>query len=90
MPFSIFYLDVLFSHNKRCLFVARRRGTYRRLSEFDTAITDAREMRDDEHTRYEKTRHLGKKWKTAFNSSSIHNKSAVLVQVIFKKYSIVV
>ena len=96
MPFSIFCLDVLFSHNKRCLFVARRRGTYRRLSELDTAITDAfrdsaREMRDDEHIPYEKTRRLGKKWKTAFNSSSkIHNKSGVLVQVIFKKYSIVV
>ena len=63
MPFSIFCLDVLFSHNKRCLFVARRRGMYCRL-ELDTAITDtfrdsAREMRDDEHTRYKKTRPLG-------------------------------
>ena len=75
MPFSIFCLDVLFSHNKRCLFVTRRREMYSRLSELDTAVTDAfhdraREMRDDEHTRYEKTRRLGKKWKTAFNSSS--------------------
>ena len=96
MPFSILCLDVLFSHNKRCLFVARRRETYRRLSELDTAITDAfrdsaREMRDDEHTRYEKTRRLGKKWKTPFNSSpKIHNKSDVLVKVTFKKYLIVV
>ena len=95
MLFSIFCLDVLFSH-KCCLFVARCCGTYCRLSELDTAITDtfrdsAREMCDDEHTRYEKTRRLSKKWKTAFNSSSkIHNKWDVLVQVIFKKYSIVV
>ena len=41
MPVSIFHVYVPFSHNKCCLFVARRRGTYRRLSELDTAIADA-------------------------------------------------
>ena len=66
MSFSIFCLDVLFSHNKRC-YLSR---VVVELSELDTAITDAfhnntQEMRDDE-----KTICLGKKWKMAFNSSS--------------------
>jgi len=62
----------VFSHNKSCLFVARRRETYRRLCELDAAIAVA--FRDDEHTRFEKTRRQGEKWRTAFNSSSkIHN-----------------
>jgi len=96
MPVSIFHAYVPFSHNKCCLFVARRRGTYRRLSELDTAIADAfrdraRRIRDDEHTRFGKTVRVSEKWKPAFNSSSkIHKKSHIRIPALFKKYLIVV
>ena len=40
MPVSIFHVHVPFSR-KCCLLIGRRRETYRRLSELDTAIADA-------------------------------------------------
>ena len=69
MAVSIFHVYVQFSHNKCGLFVARRRGTYRRLSDHDTAIADAfrdraRRIRDDEHTRFAKTVRVREKWDT--------------------------
>jgi len=73
MPVSIFRLHILFSHNKCCLFVARHRGMYHRLSELDTAIADAfrdtaQQIRDNEHTRCEKMVRVCEKWKSGFNS----------------------
>jgi len=43
-----------------------------------TGCGDPWQMRDNEHTRYEKTRPLGKKWKMALDSSlKIHKKSHI-------------
>ena len=88
MPVSIFHVYVPFSHNKCCLFVARRREMYCRLSELDTAIADAfrdreRRIRDDEHTRFAKTVRVSEKWKPAFNSSSKINKELHILDRAF-------
>jgi len=89
MLFSMFCLEVLFSRNK-CVHRASSRTAAERVGDsstcqvpraYDTFHDDARQINN---IYYEKTRPLGKKWKTAFNSSSrIHKKSHILVPLFF-------